>query len=146
MENILGFSFIQQSFITNLFISANNRPLFQKFPLFPNSLTNKHYTKTFHLGHRLMLFTMNICPIWRLIWIILFSKLSEIVGTKEYRQPEWVTQMEEMREALRGNMIYFIHNHQVCLELVFNIRNVLFLNFTQIHWMSYLLLVINLFI
>lgn len=26
----------------------------------------------------------------------------EIVGTKDYRQPEWVTQMEEMREALRG--------------------------------------------
>lgn len=29
--------------------------------------------------------------------------LAEIFGTKEYRQPEWVTQMEEMREALRGN-------------------------------------------
>lgn len=24
------------------------------------------------------------------------------MGTKEYRQPEWVTQMEEMREALNG--------------------------------------------
>lgn len=25
-----------------------------------------------------------------------------ILGTKEYRKPEWVTQMEEMQEALRG--------------------------------------------
>lgn len=24
------------------------------------------------------------------------------MGTKEYRQPEWVTHMEEMREALKG--------------------------------------------
>lgn len=26
----------------------------------------------------------------------------EIIGTKDYREPEWVTQMEEMQEALRG--------------------------------------------
>lgn len=25
-----------------------------------------------------------------------------ILGTKEYRKPEWVTQMEEMQEVLRG--------------------------------------------
>lgn len=25
-----------------------------------------------------------------------------ILGTKEYRKPEWVTHMEEMQEALRG--------------------------------------------
>lgn len=31
--------------------------------------------------------------------------LIEIVGTKEYRQPEWVTQMEEMREALKGMQV-----------------------------------------
>ncbi|XP_031619546.1 titin-like isoform X3 [Contarinia nasturtii] len=29
-------------------------------------------------------------------------QVEEIVGTKEYRQPEWVTQMEEMREALKA--------------------------------------------
>lgn len=28
--------------------------------------------------------------------------LLEIVGTKDYREPEWVTQMEEMQEALKG--------------------------------------------
>lgn len=27
---------------------------------------------------------------------------SEIVGTKEYRKPEWVTHMEEMQAALKG--------------------------------------------
>ncbi|XP_055315002.1 titin-like, partial [Sitodiplosis mosellana] len=30
--------------------------------------------------------------------------IEEIVGTKEYRQPEWVTHMEEMREALKENI------------------------------------------
>lgn len=30
----------------------------------------------------------------------------EIIGTKEYRQPEWVTHMEEMREALKGMFEY----------------------------------------
>lgn len=33
--------------------------------------------------------------------IIFFFQI-EIVGTKDYRQPEWVTQMEEMRDALAG--------------------------------------------
>lgn len=31
---------------------------------------------------------------------------TEIVGTKEYRKPEWVTHMEEMREALKGNLLF----------------------------------------
>lgn len=35
----------------------------------------------------------------------------EIVGTKDYRKPEWVSQMEEMQEALKGKfknyLIYF---------------------------------------
>jgi hypothetical protein len=31
----------------------------------------------------------------------------EIIGTKDYREPEWVTQMEEMQEALRGKFNYF---------------------------------------
>lgn len=29
-------------------------------------------------------------------------KISGIVGTKEYRKPEWVTHMEEMQAALKG--------------------------------------------
>lgn len=33
--------------------------------------------------------------------IIIYSLLG-ILGTKEYRKPEWVTQMEEMQEALKG--------------------------------------------
>lgn len=33
---------------------------------------------------------------------LVFVSEIEIIGTKEYRQPEWVTQMEEMREALKG--------------------------------------------
>lgn len=32
----------------------------------------------------------------------------EIIGTKEYRKPEWVTHMEEMREALKGNYLVSI--------------------------------------
>lgn len=35
-------------------------------------------------------------------------QLLEIIGTKEYRQPEWVTHMEEMREALKGKISYAI--------------------------------------
>lgn len=31
-----------------------------------------------------------------------FFWITEIVGTKEYRKPEWVTQMEEMQAALKG--------------------------------------------
>jgi len=31
-----------------------------------------------------------------------------ILGTKEYRKPEWVTQMEEMQEALRGKTLVYI--------------------------------------
>lgn len=33
---------------------------------------------------------------------ILLFFITEIVGTKEYRKPEWVTQMEEMQAALKG--------------------------------------------
>lgn len=36
-----------------------------------------------------------------------------IMGTKEYRQPEWVTQMEEMREALKGmNFLGSFYKHK----------------------------------
>ncbi|PSN29187.1 hypothetical protein C0J52_25667 [Blattella germanica] len=31
--------------------------------------------------------------------------VDQIVGTKEYRKPEWVTHMEELQEALRGNNV-----------------------------------------
>ncbi|XP_011496105.1 PREDICTED: titin-like [Ceratosolen solmsi marchali] len=31
-----------------------------------------------------------------------YLSVGGIVGTKEYRKPEWVTQMEEMQEALRA--------------------------------------------
>lgn len=30
---------------------------------------------------------------------------AEIVGTKDYRKPEWVTHMEQMQEALKGKYI-----------------------------------------
>jgi hypothetical protein len=42
-----------------------------------------------------------------LIEIIFCKLILEIVGTKDYREPEWVSEMEEMREALAGN--YSIH-------------------------------------
>lgn len=35
-------------------------------------------------------------------FLLLFYQLG-ILGTKAYRKPEWVTQMEEMQEALKGN-------------------------------------------
>lgn len=28
----------------------------------------------------------------------------EIIGTKDYRKPEWVSHMEEMQEAMKGNV------------------------------------------
>lgn len=34
-----------------------------------------------------------------------FFLFLELVGTKDYREPEWVTQMEEMQEALKGKQI-----------------------------------------
>lgn len=37
------------------------------------------------------------------LWVICISFLAGIMGTKEYRKPEWVTQMEELKEQLRGN-------------------------------------------
>lgn len=37
---------------------------------------------------------------------ILFS---EIVGTKDYRKPEWVAHMEEMQEALKGRKIIILN-------------------------------------
>lgn len=43
------------------------------------------------------------------LMIIFTLKLLEIIGTKEYRQPEWVTHMEEMREALKGENFIAIH-------------------------------------
>lgn len=30
--------------------------------------------------------------------------ISEIIGTKDYRKPEWVAHMEEMQEALQGKV------------------------------------------
>jgi hypothetical protein len=35
--------------------------------------------------------------------VIIIYFLTGIMGTKEYRKPEWVTQMEELKEQLRGN-------------------------------------------
>lgn len=44
--------------------------------------------------------------------------LTEIVGTKDYRQPEWVTQMEEMREALKGNICNFeLSNYYIKINM-----------------------------
>ena len=37
--------------------------------------------------------------------VIFISFLAGIMGTKEYRKPEWVTQMEELKEQLRGNNV-----------------------------------------
>lgn len=35
---------------------------------------------------------------------MIFNKFAEILGTKEYRKPEWVTHMEELQAALKGTM------------------------------------------
>lgn len=35
-----------------------------------------------------------------------------IVGTKDYRKPEWVTHMEEMQKALKGKL-QFIKQLQI---------------------------------
>ena len=40
-----------------------------------------------------------------------------IVGTKEYRKPEWVTQMEEMQEALRGKNDKHQNNSSSCVRM-----------------------------
>lgn len=37
--------------------------------------------------------------------VIFMYFLAGIMGTKEYRKPEWVTQMEELKEQLRGNNV-----------------------------------------
>lgn len=49
----------------------------------------------------------NLCMLKKKTKTILM--FSEIVGTKDYRKPEWVSHMEEMQEALRGmlNLIFF---------------------------------------
>lgn len=38
---------------------------------------------------------------------------TEIVGTKDYRKPEWVSHMEEMQEALKGK--------KSCIDLVLRV-------------------------
>lgn len=38
-----------------------------------------------------------------------------ILGTKEYRKPEWVTQMEEMQEALKGKTCVYRLNTLDCM-------------------------------
>lgn len=43
-------------------------------------------------------------------------RLTEIVGTKEYRKPEWVTHMEQMQEALKGKYT------EISKE-IFNLKN-----------------------
>lgn len=40
-----------------------------------------------------------------------------IIGTKEYRKPEWVTQMEEMQEALRGKNNFNKINKSTCVSM-----------------------------
>ncbi len=42
-----------------------------------------------------------------------FFRFTEIVGTKEYRKPEWVTHMEQMQEALKGNENIDIRNNKM---------------------------------
>jgi len=39
------------------------------------------------------------------LYVIFIYFLAGIMGTKEYRKPEWVTQMEELKEQLRGNNV-----------------------------------------
>lgn len=40
--------------------------------------------------------------------MLLHISFAEIVGTKDYRKPEWVSHMEEMQEALKGNAFLLI--------------------------------------
>jgi len=39
------------------------------------------------------------------LYVIFIYFLAGIMGTKEYRKPEWVTKMEELKEQLRGNNV-----------------------------------------
>jgi hypothetical protein len=45
----------------------------------------------------------------------------EIVGTKDYRKPEWVSQMEEMKEALEGKVpiriLFYTWQHILAINL-----------------------------
>lgn len=41
-----------------------------------------------------------------------------IVGTKEYRKPEWVSHMEELQAALKGNLTYLRESIILCIEYV----------------------------
>lgn len=46
----------------------------------------------------------------------------EIVGTKEYRKPEWVTHMEEMQAALKGMFSWtfdMLRIHSLDFEIFF---------------------------
>ena len=53
--------------------------------------------------------------------MIAFYCISEIVGTKDYRKPEWVSQMEEMKEALEGkiylNVLINLHKLKCAINL-----------------------------
>ena len=57
------------------------------------------------------------CQKWGLSELILCAwMLSGILGTKEYRKPEWVTQMEELKDALKGNQSSSSLCDPVCLS------------------------------
>lgn len=48
---------------------------------------------------------------------------SEIVGTKDYRKPEWVAHMEEMQEALKGKVpILSSHSLEESLIIIYLLR------------------------
>jgi hypothetical protein len=53
--------------------------------------------------------------------------ISEIVGTKDYRKPEWVSHMEEMQEALKGNVPDIIRNEIEFLTGCFYLQQIKYL-------------------
>lgn len=55
---------------------------------------------------------------------MIFNFLTEIVGTKDYRKPEWVAEMEEMRDALEGKVTdYYKYLFKLCnLRLIVNLH------------------------
>lgn len=60
---------------------------------------------------------------------------AEIVGTKDYRKPEWVAHMEEMQEALKGRDILILNlplNNKNKIKSQLNLKQAI-LNYSHIY-------------
>lgn len=59
--------------------------------------TQSHAVPHFLTNFRHLMVAMYLC-----IFFFYQKNIPEIVGTKDYRKPGWVSEMEEMQEILKG--------------------------------------------